>query len=189
MPEAREAKTAVEAKTAEPAQAAAEAKAPPPAAERAPAMFSPAGLVVLFVVMIIEAAVVYGIALVIQRSGGLGGDIAEAEPSVELVDIERAVGASGREKLSLKVTLYLNREVGSVEELKALVNSRLPRLEEQATNFFWERNEAELRDYDAIQALSEVLKEVLNANFVRQGTGEVVPVIKRVGFTIRSIPR
>lgn len=153
------------------------ASAAPPPVETAPApaatsagrkpLFSPAGLVVLVVVLIAEAGIVFAVTKVLSTSKGVGSskrlETKEITLSLTTFKIKASGGVGlGAAETSVEVTLRLNPALSDPEGVRGELSNRMPFMIDRVGGLLYKNAERYLTDPDLSMTLKRDIKELLN---------------------------
>ena len=160
-----------------------------PAAATPKRLMSPLGYVVVLAIMGVTAGVVYFVTRNFHDSGQKS-IMHEAYEEIELGQVSRELAQDAnlvREQFMVRIVLLLNPNYKKLEEMKPQVEKRKNLLKHIVwTEIIYPKSDAELRNPGILEALSNELRQRLNAEFDASKDGQ--EVIHKVIFPDSRLP-
>ncbi len=166
-----------ESKAAAPAPPVETTPAPAPASSGRKPLFSPAGLVVLAVVLIAEAGIVYAVTKVLSQKAGMGSSkrLETKEITLDLPTFKiKTGGGIGSTEISIDVTLRLNPALSDPENVRNELATRMKFLGDRVGLLLEKNAERYLTDPNITETLKRDIKERLNVELGGDGPGKEI---------------
>jgi hypothetical protein len=152
-------------------------------------LMSPLGYAVVLAIMGVTSGIVYFITRNFH-DGGQKSIIHEAYEEIDLGQVSRELAQDAnlvREQFMVRIVLLLNPNYRKLEEMKPQVEKRKNLLKHIVwTEVIYPKSDAELRNPGILEALSNELRQRLNAEFDSSKDGQ--EVIRKVIFPDSRLP-
>lgn len=151
--------------------------APAPAAPGRKPLFSPAGLIVLVIVLLAEGVIVYAVTRLLSTASTVDSDRLKAkEVTLELdtYPIRSSSGTGlGSTEIRVKVTLRLDPSLTDVDALLTQLSGMRPFLDDRVGHLLDQNADRYIADPDLVTSLKRDIKKLLNDELKKDIIDEV----------------